>query len=99
MSIRYFATNRDCENLGQDSNRKERIGFQRGGYHFVDMEAYMSYYLSEVEEKKMPKGVIVKDSEKDIFDNFLNNYKVGSVVICVHGFCVNFPDAQTWYST
>ena len=98
MSIRYFATNRDCENLGQDSNRKERIGFQRGGDHFVDMEAYMSYYLSEVEEKEMPRGVIVKNSQKNVFDNFLNNGKVGSVVICVHGFCVNFHDAQTWYS-
>lgn len=44
MSIRYFATNRDCENLGQDFNRDDRINLQKGGYHFVDMEAYMSQY-------------------------------------------------------
>ena len=54
MSIRYFATNRDCENLGRDFGRDERIKLQKGGYHFVDMEAYMSYYLSEVEAKTMP---------------------------------------------
>ncbi len=98
MSIRYFATNRDCENLGRDFSRDERIKLQKGGYHFVDMEAYMSYYLSEVEAKTMPQGVIVKDSQKEVFDNFLNNKKVGSVVICVHGFSVHFHDAQTWYS-
>ncbi len=98
MSIRYFATNRDCENLGQDFNRVDRIDLQRGGYHFVDMEAYMSHYLSEVEAKTMPQGVIVKESKEEVFKKFLNNEKVGSVVICVHGFCVNFHDAQTWYS-
>ncbi len=98
MSIRYFATNRDCENLGQDFDREERIGFQRGGYHFVDMEAYMSYYMSEVEEKKMPKSVIVEDYQNEVINNYLNNRKVGNVVICVHGFCVNFHDTQTWYS-
>ncbi|MCR4343668.1 MAG: alpha/beta hydrolase [Candidatus Scalindua sp.] len=97
MSIRYFATNRDCDNLGQDFNRDERINLQKGGYHFVDMEAYMSYYLSEVDAKTMPQGVIVNDSQGEVFDNFLNNSKIGSVVICVHGFCVNFHDAQTWY--
>jgi esterase/lipase superfamily enzyme len=98
MSIRYFATNRDCENLGRDFSRDERIKLQKGGYHFVDMEAYMSYYLSEVEAKTMPQGVIVKDSQGEVFDNFLNNKKVGSVIICVHGFSVHFHDAQTWYS-
>jgi esterase/lipase superfamily enzyme len=97
MSIRYFATNRDCENLGRDFSRDERINLQKGGYHFVDMEAYMSYYLSEVEAKTMPRGVIVEKSQEDVFGNFLNNEKVGSVVICVHGFSVHFHDAQTWY--
>ncbi|MGR3173207.1 MAG: hypothetical protein ACUZ8N_01235 [Candidatus Scalindua sp.] len=29
MSIRYFATNRDCENLGQDFNRDDRINLQK----------------------------------------------------------------------
>ena len=98
MAIRYFATNRDCENLGQDFDRKDRKKLQRGGYHYVDMKSYMSYYLSEVDEKRMPKGVIVEDSQKDVLDGFLGNDKVGSVIICVHGFCVNFHDAQTWYS-
>jgi esterase/lipase superfamily enzyme len=97
MSIRYFATNRNCENLGQDFDRERRIKLQKGGYHFVDMEAYMSYYLSEVEAKTMPQGVIVKESQGEVFESFLKNKKVGSVVICVHGFCVNFHDAQTWY--
>ena len=97
MSIRYFATNRDCENLGRDFSRDERINLQKGGYHFVDMEAYMSYYLSEVDSKTMPRGVVVEKSQEDVFDNFLNKEKVGSVVICVHGFSVHFHDAQTWY--
>lgn len=97
MSMRYFATNRDCENLGRDFSRDERINLQKGGYHFVDMEAYMSYYLSEVDSKTMPRGVVVEKSQEDVFDNFLNNEKVGSVVICVHGFSVHFHDAQTWY--
>lgn len=97
MSIRYFATNRDCEDLGKDFNREERIELQKGGYHFVDMELYMSYYLSEVEAKTMPPGVIVKDSQVEVFENFLENKKIGSVIICVHGFCVNFHDAQTWF--
>ncbi|GJQ58548.1 MAG: alpha/beta hydrolase [Candidatus Scalindua sp. AMX11] len=98
MSIRYFATNRDSESLGRDFNREKRIGLQKGGYHFVNMEAYMSHYLSDVESKTMPYGVIVDDSKKEIFDEFLNNEKIGSVVICVHGFSVHFHDAQTWYS-
>jgi len=98
MSIRYFATNRDCENLGRNFSRDERINLQKGGYHFVEMEAYMSYYLSEVEVKTMPQGVIIKESQGEVFENFLENKKVGNVVICVHGFCVNFHDAQTWYS-
>ncbi len=64
MSIRYFATNRDCENLGREFSRGERLGLQKGGYHFVDMEAYMSYYLSEVEAKTMPQSVIVNKSQE-----------------------------------
>ena len=97
MSIRYFATNRDNENLGQDCNRAERIKLQEGGYHFVDMKAYMSYYLSEVDSKSMPKEVIIKDSQEKVFEKFLNNKKIGSIVICVHGYYVHFHDAQTWY--
>ncbi|MBT6049801.1 MAG: alpha/beta hydrolase [Candidatus Scalindua sp.] len=98
MSIRYFATNRDCENLGREFSRGERLGLQKGGYHFVDMEAYMSYYLSEVDAKTMPKSVIVNKSQETVFKEFLENEKIGRVVICVHGFCVNFHDAQSWYS-
>ena len=98
MSIRYFATNRDCENLGQDFDREKRIKLQKGGYHFVDMEAYMSYYLSEVEAKTMPQGVIVKESQGEVFESFLKNKRIGSIIICVHGFSVHFHDAQTWYS-
>lgn len=98
MSIRYFATNRDNENLGRScDSREERIKLQEGGYHFVDMKAYMSYYLSEVEVKSMPKEVIIKDSKETIFTEFLSNKKIGNIVICVHGYCVHFHDAQTWY--
>ena len=43
MSLRYFATNRDRENLGHLMKRDERIALQRGGYHVLDMEAYMSH--------------------------------------------------------
>ena len=98
MSIRYFATNRDNENLGRScTNRRERIKLQEGGYHFVDVKAYMSYYLSEVEARSMPKEVIIINSDETIFEEFLNNPKIGSIVICVHGYCVHFHDAQTWY--
>ena len=39
----------------------------------------------------------MRDSQKEIFDGFLNHANVGSVVICVHGFNVHFHDAQTWF--
>lgn len=97
MSIRYFATNRDRENLGQNRFRKKRISLQKGGYHFVNMQAYMSYYLSEVDAKSMPEEVIVENSPKEVFDNFLGNDRIGSVVVCVHGFNVHFHQAQTWF--
>ena len=98
MSIRYFATNRDRENLGRVAKgRKHRIKLQKGGYHFVNMEAYMSHYLADVDAKTMPSGAVVINSKNEVFDDFLDNAKIGTIVICVHGFNVHFHDAQTWF--
>lgn len=98
MSIRYFATNRNRENLDQKLTRPERISLQRGGYNFVDMKAYMSYYLETTEANKMPVSVLVTNSKEKVFSkSFLANSKIGRVVVCVHGFNVDFHEAQTWF--
>ncbi len=98
MSIRYFATNRDNENLGRNESRDKRIKLQRGGYHFVDMHAYMSHYLAEVENETIPASANVVDSQTEVMDNYLANPRIGNIVVCVHGFNVKFHEAQTWFS-
>ena len=97
MSLRYFATNRDRENLGRETKRADRISLQQGGYHILDMKAYMSHYLAEVDAKTMPDGVIVKNSKKTLWEDYLEQPEVKQVVVCVHGFNVNLHDAQTWF--
>ena len=97
MSLRYFATNRDRENLGHLMKRDERIALQRGGYHVLDMEAYMSHYLAEVDSKKMPVGVVVKNSNKVLWEDYLGHSSITQVVVCVHGFNVDLHEAQTWF--
>ncbi len=97
MSIRYFATNRDCENLGQQETREKRLKLQRGGYHFVNMQAYMAYYLANVDNTTIPSKANVVDSQTEVFDDFLANKRIGNIVLCIHGFNVHFHEAQTWF--
>ncbi|NKB82005.1 MAG: alpha/beta hydrolase [Nitrospirales bacterium] len=100
MSIRYFATNRNHEDLARALGRTERLGLERKGYFGVNMQAYMSHYLATTNPGEMPERVLVKGNAKQeiLGPNFLGHPKVGKIVICVHGFNVNFHDAQTWYS-
>lgn len=103
--IRYFATNRDLEHLGRrtqegaakEDARKLRIRLQQGGYYFVDMNKYMPYYFGEVDTQTMPIDAIVEDSEKDVFQQFLSNEKIGRVVICIHGFNVHLFESHIWF--
>ena len=90
MTIRYFATNRNREKLSRHIDRKTRISLHRRGYYFVDMNAYMSHYLATVEDDEMPYSVLVTKPDERVFgDAFLGNKKIGSVVVCVHGYGVD----------
>ena len=96
--LKYFATNRSTENLAENTDdRPGRLRLETGGYYFVNMDAYMAYYLGEVERSNMPKSAIVQDSNNDVFSNFLNAEKIGSIVVCVHGFNVELFEAFTWF--
>ena len=96
--IRYFATNRSVADLAaRTDKRSERVKLQRGGYYFVDMDKYMAYYLGEVDQSSMPTSAIVRNSDSEIFCDFLNNEAVKSVVVCVHGFNVELYEAFTWF--
>jgi len=100
MSIRYFATNRSHGNLARVFKRPERLDLESKGYFWVDMKAYMSHYLATTDPSDMPKSVLVGSSARQeiLGRTFLAHPKVGQVVICVHGFNVDFHDAQTWFS-
>lgn len=99
MTIRYFATNRDPENLAQLFGRRTRLGLWRGGYHFVDMKKFMSHYLATVDDRDMASDVLVQQSEEEVFgDKFLGSPGVGAVAICVHGYNVDFHEACTSFS-
>ena len=96
--LKYFATNRDMDKLGRAVKvSSERHKLSRGGYYFVDMEKYMRYYLGTTDADEMPKGALVTDSEKEVFDSFVNDSRVGSIVVCVHGFNVKLFEAFTWF--
>lgn len=104
MSIRYFATNRGLTDLGRSvSSYQRRVRLQRGGYYFVDMDRYMSHYLGEVDTETMPKEAVLsgengtKTSQAEIFDGFLNDDKIGRIVVCVHGYNVELFEAYTWF--
>ena len=64
------------------------------------MKAYMSHYLATTDTGGMPGTVLVGIGARQevLGPNFLAHPKVGRIVICVHGFNVNFHDAQTWFS-
>jgi len=96
--IRFFATNRDRENLGRNTNRDQRITLQQGGYHWVDMKKYMSYYLATTDRSNMPSEGIIEDSDNDVFKEFLLKKPVKRIIIGIHGFNVSFEAALTSFS-
>ena len=96
--IRFFATNRDRQNLGRNVDRKTRIQLQKGGYHWVDMKKYMAHYLATTDPSAMPSEVIIEDSQKTIFTNFLCKDTVKRIIIGIHGFNVPFHGALTSFS-
>lgn len=98
MYIRYFATNRDREDLGRDIDRQTRIRLQKGGYNWIDTKDYMSYYLATTDPTKMPAEAIVKNSQDSIFNGFLNSLGVKRILICIHGFNVHLHGALTSFS-
>ncbi len=96
--IRYFATNRDTENLGRDVSRSARLRMQKGGYSWIDTKAYMSYYLAETNPDKMPKEALIESSRAPIFNNFLGKESVKRIIICIHGFNVPLHGAITSFT-
>lgn len=98
MSIRYFATNRNRESLGQDLDRDTRIRLQTGGYHWIDTKTYMAYYLAKTDPTKMPPEAIIKDSQTKIFDSFLSKPAIRHIIIGIHGFNVTLQGAVTSFS-
>lgn len=96
--IQYFATNRALDQLARAvSDRDTRLQLAKGGYYFVDMAKYMRYYLATTDARKMPKGAIIPNSSTTVFDGFLNDKRIGRIVVCVHGFNVELFEAFTWF--
>ena len=96
--LKYFATNRDMDKLGRAvKETSDRHKLSRGGYYFVDMEKYMRFYLGTTDADEMPKGAVVANSKAEVFDSFLSDPKIGSIVVCVHGFNVKLFEAFTWF--
>ena len=98
MSIRYYATNRNREDLGRDLPRDKRIQLQQGGYHWIDTNRYLSYYLATTDTEKMPSEVLVKDSGQEIFSKFLGLPSIKRIVIGIHGFNVPLHGAINSFS-
>ncbi|MBD2345609.1 alpha/beta hydrolase [Anabaena subtropica] len=98
MQIRFFATNRDRQNLGRNIDRDTRIKLQKGGYHWVDMKKYMSHYLETTDPSSMPSEVIIENSQETVFENFLCKDAVKRIIIGVHGYNVPFHGALTSFS-
>ncbi len=101
--IRYFATNRDLDELsqvvpkGRADQREVRLKLSEGGYYFVDMDRYLRFYLATTDSTRIPKGAIVQTSDDDVFARFLADGRIGRVVVCVHGFNVELYEAYTWF--
>lgn len=98
MFIRYFATNRDRDKLGRNLERDKRIQLQKGGYHWLNMDEYMSHYLGTTDSSSFPEEVYILDSDQCVFADFLSRKSVKRIVICVHGFNVELHEAHTWYT-
>ena len=98
--MRYFATNRNMHSLGRAVKQHERalrLNLCKGGYYFVDMDNYMKYYLGTVERKEIPADAVVQNSNQDVFEGFLCDNRIKSIVVCVHGFNVELYQAYTWF--
>lgn len=96
--LRYFATNRGMETLAGSVLRDTRTKLEQGGYFFVDMKKYMSYYFAVTDEENIPPASLELKSKDSVFgEKFLGSAKVGTVVICVHGFNVELREASTWF--
>jgi esterase/lipase superfamily enzyme len=98
MFIKYFASNRDRDKLGRNLAHDKRIQLQEGGYHWLDMEKYMAYYMSTTNFQILPQDAVITESDKVVFDPFLSDPKVKRIIVCVHGFNVHLHDALTWFS-
>ncbi|BAB73405.1 alpha/beta hydrolase [Anabaena sp. FACHB-709] len=98
MQIRFFATNRDRQNLGLNVDRDTRIKLLKFGYHWVDMKKYMAHYLATTDPSTMPPGVIIEDSEETVFNKFLKKEAVKHIIIGTHGYNVPFHGALTSFS-
>ncbi|NQV10190.1 MAG: alpha/beta hydrolase [Cyanobacteria bacterium] len=82
-TIRFFATNRDRERLGQRFDRHQRIKLQRSGYHWVDT---------------IPVDAVISPSTERVFEKFLARPEIRKVVIGIHGFNVPLHGAITSFS-
>jgi esterase/lipase superfamily enzyme len=98
--IQYFATNRHMEKLGQAVENRDRTlrhKMSEGGYYFVDMDIYMAFYMGTTDSSEMPRGAAIEDSSQVVFDKFLEDPRIGTIVVCVHGFNVELFEAFTWF--
>ena len=57
----------------------------------------MEFYLATTNRDRMPPAAVVKDSHRDVFENFLCHDSVRSVVVCVHGFNTDLDEASTLF--
>ncbi|WP_017301813.1 alpha/beta hydrolase [Nodosilinea nodulosa] len=96
--IRYFATNRDRDNLARDVSLKDRKNMQSGGYNWIDARRYMAYYLAETNAQQMPKESLIINSEETVFQAFLSKPSIRRIIIGIHGFNVPLHGALTSFS-
>lgn len=101
-AMRFFATNRSLDRLGQavadkHSPRELRHKLSKGGYYFVDMDRYMRYFLGTVDRRRIPHQAIVDNSQNEVFAEFLHHDAIKSIVLCVHGYNVELHESFTWF--
>ncbi|KEF40639.1 MAG: hypothetical protein ER33_15980, partial [Cyanobium sp. CACIAM 14] len=97
-TIRYFATNRDRERLGNRFQEKERIRLQDGGYHWVDTDRCMAQYLGSTDPTFIPLEAVIQDSQQEVLAEMLADPSIRQVVIGIHGFNVPLHGAITSFS-
>jgi esterase/lipase superfamily enzyme len=97
-TIRYFATNRDREQLGQAFDRDQRIQLQSGGYHWIDTDVCMAQYLGSTDPSSIPIEAVVDDKKREELKSFLARPCIRTVVIGIHGFNVPLHGAISSFS-